>query len=85
MMIDLRQIERFEADSSESIQGKVMIMNEQFRIYSSSSDATWQPEEVSGELPCQNCGELVFVLTPFVGCVFCVNCISLSGEHKKHA
>ena len=26
-------------------------------------------------LPCQNCGKLVVVMTPFVGCVFCSDCV----------
>jgi hypothetical protein len=31
-------------------------------------------EKIFTELPCQNCGKLVTVALPFVGCVFCSDC-----------
>jgi len=33
-----------------------------------------QDEKRIAELPCQNCGRLVTVILPFVGCVFCADC-----------
>lgn len=29
----------------------------------------------TAEIPCQNCGRLVLVSLPFIGCVFCSSCI----------
>ena len=40
----------------------------------SSSATGWRPERGVGELPCQNCGKLVTVSLPFIGCVFCGDC-----------
>jgi len=31
-------------------------------------------EKTLGEVPCQNCGKMVTVLLPFIGCVFCGDC-----------
>jgi len=28
-----------------------------------------------GEVPCQNCGRMVTVVLPFIGCVFCDDCM----------
>lgn len=35
------------------------------------------------ELPCQNCGKLVWVTLPFYGCVFCSDC--MKGESYETA
>lgn len=32
-------------------------------------------EPKTAEIPCQNCGRLVTVTLPFIGCVFCGDCI----------
>ena len=32
-------------------------------------------EKTVGEVPCQNCGKQVTVLLPFLGCVFCGDCV----------
>lgn len=37
------------------------------------------------ELPCQNCGELVSVLAPFYGCVFCVDCMKTESYESADA
>jgi hypothetical protein len=33
-----------------------------------------------GEVPCDSCGKMVAVLLPFVGCVYCGDCISLTNN-----
>ena len=39
------------------------------------SSYTYKLESGIAELPCQNCGRLVLVSLPFIGCVFCGDCI----------
>ncbi|KKL57202.1 hypothetical protein LCGC14_2237810 [marine sediment metagenome] len=35
-----------------------------------------------GESPCQNCGRMVTIILPFVGCVFCGDCAGAdSGQY----
>ncbi len=39
-------------------------------------------ERTLGEAPCQNCGRMVTVMLPFIGCVFCNDCArSDSGQY----
>lgn len=39
-------------------------------------------ERTLGEVPCQNCGKMVTVLLPFIGCVFCGDCtINDTGQY----
>ncbi len=40
-------------------------------------------EKRTVKLACQNCGELVDVIIPFVGCVFCADC--MKGETYNDA
>jgi len=37
-------------------------------------------EREVGEVPCQNCGRLVAVIVPFLGCVFCSECMESDKE-----
>ena len=42
----------------------------------SGTSGSWldeQPKKVI-KLPCENCGKLVMVVTPFIGCVYCGEC-----------
>ena len=40
-------------------------------------NSTWfsEQERTLGEAPCQNCGRMVTIMLPFVGCVFCGDCM----------
>ena len=40
----------------------------------SSYDWFSKQERTLGEAPCQNCGKMVTIMLPFVGCVFCEDC-----------
>ena len=41
-----------------------------------------EQEKTLGKAPCQNCGKMVTILLPFVGCVFCGDCgINDSGQN----
>jgi len=31
-------------------------------------------EKLLGQAPCQNCGKMVTIMLPFLGCVFCGDC-----------
>jgi len=42
-----------------------------------------ETKKEAAELPCQNCGELVWVTVPFYGCVFCPDC--MQGESYESA
>ena len=53
-----------------------------------AASCDWRPEQSVGELPCQNCGTLVTVHLPFIGCVFCEECshgISYSDAEDFHS
>jgi len=39
-----------------------------------SGNYTYKQERTLGEAPCQNCGRMVAVMLPFIGCVFCGDC-----------
>ena len=39
----------------------------------------------TSEVPCQNCGRLVLVLLPFVGCVFCADCMMADSSWEANA
>ena len=39
----------------------------------------------TSEAPCQNCGRLVLVLLPFVGCVFCADCMRADSPWEANA
>lgn len=32
-------------------------------------------EPTLSEAPCQNCGRMVTIMLPFIGCVFCRDCV----------
>ena len=40
-----------------------------------NSTYSYKIEPSIGKVPCQNCGRLVTVMLPFLGCVFCSDCI----------
>lgn len=40
------------------------------------SDCLEQCRGKTAEVPCQNCGRLVTITLPFVGCVFCSDCMN---------
>ena len=40
-----------------------------------ASDWFSDQEKTVGEIPCQNCGKMVTVMLPFIGCVFCSDCM----------
>ena len=50
---------------------------------SASSDCCLSKiERTMGKAPCQNCGKMVTVMLPFLGCVFCGDCMNLdSGQY----
>ena len=60
------------------------MMNKKISEYSSSS-ASFKFEPELGEAPCQNCGILVTILLPFVGCVFCSDCIKADSSYEATA
>lgn len=35
----------------------------------------WFATRTLGKAPCQNCGKMVTVMFPFIGCVFCSDCM----------
>lgn len=41
----------------------------------SNSINYFSKSEQTAEVPCQNCGRLVTISLPFIGCVFCSDCI----------
>lgn len=48
------------------------------------TDKQWKAlqERTFGEAPCQNCGKMVTISLPFLGCVFCGDCMrSDSGQY----
>ena len=48
-----------------------------------SSFYTCEQEIALGEAPCQNCGKMVAIMLPFIGCVFCEDCIT-SGDTGQY-
>ena len=45
-------------------------------MYNGSSDGFLNEQRgQTAEVPCQNCGGLVTVSLPFIGCVFCSDCM----------
>ena len=50
-----------------------------------SNDYTQRDEETPtmGKMPCQNCGKMVTVMLPFIGCVFCGDC--MRGDSSSEA
>jgi hypothetical protein len=38
-------------------------------------------EVVIIDTPCQNCGKMVKVMLPFIGCIFCSDCSSVSHDY----
>ena len=50
---------------------------EKERMYNATSASIWtqNQEKALAEVPCQNCGRMVTILVPFVGCVFCGDCM----------
>ena len=42
----------------------------------SSSEYHFSEKVISGEATCQNCGKMVIIILPFMGCVFCGDCFS---------
>ena len=45
------------------------------KIYIQSNGTTYKMEVQTVEAPCQNCGKLVLIHVPFIGCVFCSDCV----------
>jgi len=44
-----------------------------------------QPKPRIGQLPCQNCGRMVPVILPFLGCVFCSECAKgVAASDSEH-
>ncbi len=48
-----------------------------------STSYIW-PEPSSADVPCQNCGKMVTIMVPFVGCVFCNDCSKGSGTWEAN-
>ena len=42
---------------------------------STNNDYFGNQEKALAEIPCQNCGKLVTVMIPFIGCIFCSDCM----------
>jgi hypothetical protein len=50
-------------------------MNEEgLNLDATASSSCWLSKGELGKAPCQNCGRLVIIVLPFVGCVFCGDC-----------
>jgi len=39
------------------------------------TDTSSSKKPETGWVPCQNCGKPILVILPFIGCVFCSECI----------
>ena len=61
--------------SNKLIERKREGMNLPFITQHPISYASYKVEPSIGQLPCQNCGRLVTVILPFLGCVFCSDCM----------
>ena len=60
-------------------------MDELNKISSASGHSYKWEEQRIGEVPCQNCGRLVIVTLPFIGCVFCKDCQKTDGNFSWEA
>lgn len=50
--------------------------------YSETAGSTsYEPEKSTTWIECQNCGKPVFVHLPFIGCVFCGDCMGGASSY----
>lgn len=54
-------------------------------IHETNGSNTWiynnEQKYKKGKLPCESCGKPVTVMLPFVGCVYCSDCITASNNY----
>ena len=48
----------------------------------SASEWMEHQERTLGEEPCQNCGRMVTIMLPFLGCVFCGDCMGADSGYN---
>ena len=44
-------------------------------MWSNNTQSEYIIKRSMGQVPCQNCGKLVTISLPFLGCVFCRDCM----------
>ena len=50
-------------------------MEDNYNAPSAATNSMYFIKPSRGEAPCQNCGKMVTISLPFIGCVFCSDCI----------